>query len=190
MGKKKRLKTIEFFAQATTLYEQIKGTAELMAMMMNIQPDDTPEEIAARTGFSLEYSDSMFNEPFLIRKDSDTTATIIIAQNLDKKDARVFAAQAMAYASSVVQDTDKNSIFHKLKKGETCHPEPSNRPEGEYYEFAAKVFLMPKEKLASSIRLHQMGSRVNMKAVAADFNVCPEYAKERAEELGFIFKEG
>ena len=190
MGKKKRTKTIEFLAQATSLYAQMEGSTKLMAEMMNIQPDDTPEEIVARTGYSLEYSDNLFNVPFLVRKDSDIAATIIIAQNLDKRDARVFAAQAMAYTSSLVGNPDKNSFFHKMGKGETCHPAPSNKAEGEYYEFAARVFLMPKEKLRSSIRLHQIGSRVNMKAVAADFNVRLDYAMKRAEELCFIDLEG
>ena len=47
MGKKKRTKTIEFTARAEELMEVMEGTAELMASMMNIQAEDTPEKIAA-----------------------------------------------------------------------------------------------------------------------------------------------
>ena len=109
--------------------------------------------------------------------------------NLDKREARIIATQAMVYASSYLSEENKDSIFCKLKKGETCHPDFSDSSEIGYLNFMTKILLMPKERLIASLRLHQIESRINMIAVAADFNVHPDFAMERANDLDLIEPE-
>lgn len=184
MGKKKRTKTIEFTVHIPTAMEQLEGHAEMMAEFLNIRPDETPEEIVKRIGCSLEYSGNLLNTPFLLKKGSNDSAVIIMAPTYDKRDARFIAAKAMLYASSSILEENKDSVYHTLKKGETCHPTTQN--ENEFLRFMARHILMQKSKIIESIDMHLKGTEINMRAVAADFNVRPELAVERAAELGFI----
>ena len=184
MDKKKRTKTVEFTVRISTPMEQLKGMTEMMAEIIDIQPDDTPERIVNKAGCLLQYSDSLFGTPFLLKKVNNKGGIIIMPQNMDERDARVIATQAMLFASSSIFEENKESVYHTLKKGETCCPVTQN--EKDFLAFETRHILMPEEKVIKSIDMHQKGTQINMKAVAADFNVRPYYATVRAAELGLI----
>ena len=165
----------------------LNNIAETMSEILSIRSEDTPEDIVAKVQCSLEYSNNLPNGmAFLLRKNPDNSATIVLPDRLEAKerDARIAATRAMVYASQSMANENKNSAFRKLKPGGTCHPKTAD--ENEFLDFMARTILMPKGKMEYIMRNHLEGAQVNMKEVADELNLNMSYAIRRAKELGLL----